>query len=294
MKIIFIGTVKFSDIILKHLVYLKATPMHVFTKKTSHYNTDFVDLGKTCKKFNIMHSYVTSINSKENIQLIRGIKPDVIFCFGWSELLSQELLNIPRFGVVGYHPTLLPQNRGRHPLIWALALGLRDTGSTFFLMDARADSGDILSQRKVRISYRDDAKSLYSKISCIASRQLKELLPRIINRDIRGVKQDRSIATYWRKRTVCDGLIDWRMSSRAIYNLVRALARPYPGAHFEHKGVKINVWQAQEIKRASCFGIEPGKVLETYSKKKFLIKTGDNCILVRTSNSLFIHKGDYL
>ena len=92
---------------------------------------------------------------------------------GLSKLINRELLEIPKLGVVGYHPTLLPKNRGRHPLIWALVLGLTQTGSTFFFMDEGADSGPIISQEKVKITKKDTANTLYKKIEITASKQLK-------------------------------------------------------------------------------------------------------------------------
>jgi methionyl-tRNA formyltransferase len=294
MKIVFVGTVKFSEILLKKMVSIKAKVAHVITKRASKFNSDFVDLGPVCRKFNISYSYAGSINLKKNIKLIRDIAPDVVFCFGWSELLESELLAIPKIGVVGYHPALLPQNRGRHPLIWALALGLRETGSTFFFMNKCADSGAIISQRKVKISYRDDASSLYTKMALSAAKQLEDFLPLLASQKIIKTKQDWSRATYWRKRTVNDGLIEWRMSSFSIYNLVRALARPYPGAHFMYKGREVKVWLAREVKSSGYANIEPGKVMQAYSKRRFLIKTGDNCILIKVDADLLINKGDYL
>lgn len=294
MKIVFIGTVRFSEIMLRKLVSLKAEVAHVFTKQASAVNSDFTDLGTLCRKAGIPYNYVRSINLKKNIDLIKNIAPDVVFCFGWSELLKLELLRIPKMGVIGYHPALLPQNRGRHPLIWALVLGLRETGSTFFFMEKGADSGDILSQRKVRISYQDDAASLYIKIASSAAQQLTEFLPLLKGNKITRVKQNNTKATYWRKRTINDGVIDWRMPSFSIYNLIRALTRPYPGAQFIYRGREIKVWNAQEIKFPRYANVEPGKVVHAYSKKKFLVKAGDNCILIKVDVDLPISKGDYL
>lgn len=294
MKIVLIGTVKLSEILLRKLASLKADVAHVFTKKTSNFNSDFFDLGITCKKFGIPYSYARSINTQKNINLVRGIGPDVIFCFGWSELLKSELLRIPMIGTIGYHPALLPQNRGRHPLIWALALGLSETGSTFFFMKEGIDDGDILSQRKVRISYQDNASSLYDKMAKTATQQIDDFLPLLASGKIVKIKQDRFKATYWRKRAVNDGLIDWRMPSFSVYNLIRALTRPYPGAHFTYRDREIKVWSAKEVKTCAHANIEPGKVIQARSKNEFLIKTGKGCISIKTNANLPIKEGDYL
>ena len=115
--------------------------------------------------------------------------PDAIYCFGWSHLLSQEVLRAAPLGCVGYHPALLPWNRGRHPIIWALALGLSQTGSTFFLMDEGADTGDILSQRTVPIEDEDDAGTLYEKLKAVACNQTEEIDAMVAQGHLQGIPQ---------------------------------------------------------------------------------------------------------
>ena len=132
MKILFIGTVDFSYYTLAKLVDLNAIIIGVIARESSTFHADFHDLRPFCKKNNINFKYVKNINAEKNVEWIRNQNPDVIFCFGWSQLLKANLLNIVPLGVIGYHPAKLPENRGRHPLIWALCLGLKETASTFF------------------------------------------------------------------------------------------------------------------------------------------------------------------
>ena len=132
MNIVFIGAVKISESFLKKLINIKSTPVAVCTLENSDFNADHIDLTTLCNENNIPVKYAPDINSKENVKWIKSYKPDVIFCFGWSFLLKSELLKVAPLGVVGYHPAALPKNRGRHPIIWALVLGLRKTASTFF------------------------------------------------------------------------------------------------------------------------------------------------------------------
>lgn len=176
MKILFIGTVEFSYRILEKLIKLNAEIVGVCTKDESNFNNDFTDLIPLCKKNKIPYKFVDDINSKENIEWIKIFEPDIIFCFGWSSLIKKELLTLTSMGVVGYHPAQLPKNRGRHPLIWALALGLKRSASTFFFMDEGADDGDILSQEEFEILYEDDAKSLYNKVANIVLYQIEYFL----------------------------------------------------------------------------------------------------------------------
>jgi len=278
MKIVFIGTVEFSLKALEKLINLNANIVGVCTKRNSKLNSDYADLTGICKKNNIPFRYVEDINSKENIEWIKHLNPDIIFCFGWSSLIKKELLNLPPMGVIGYHPTKLPQNRGRHPLIWSLVLGLEKSASTFFFMDEGADSGDILSQEEFKIEYTDDARSLYNKVTKIALKQIEDFLPKLMNNTYIKIKQDNSKANYWRKRTKKDGEIDFRMNSKAIYNLVRALAKPYIGAHLIYKEKEIKIWRVEEVE---CIlkNIEPGKILEV-KNNKILVKCYDNAVRI--------------
>jgi methionyl-tRNA formyltransferase len=160
-----------------------------------------------------------------------------------------------------------------------LVLGLEETASTFFFMDEGVDSGDILSQKKIEITYEDDAMSLYNKIIEIAKKQLEELLPDLDRFSYKRTPQDHSKANYWRKRTEDDGKIDFRMSSRAIYNLVRGLTRPYVGAHLIYRGRKIKIWKVREIDCVDFKNLEPGKVIYVDpSDKTIVVKAYDNCI----------------
>jgi len=149
MKILFIGTVEFSKIALKKLIELNAQIVGVCTKEKSEFNSDFADLRPLCEKNKIPYKFTDNVNSKDNCDWIKSFNPDIIFCFGWSNLLKKNILTLAPMGVLGFHPSELPKNRGRHPLIWALVLGLKKSASTFFFMNEGIDSGEILSQKKL-------------------------------------------------------------------------------------------------------------------------------------------------
>ena len=187
-------------------------------------------------------------------------------------------------GVVGYHPALLPANRGRHPIIWALVLGLKETGSTFFFMDEAADSGDILSQEKVPIDYSDDAESLYSKIERTAQKQVEEFLPKLESGNFERIPQNTEGASYWRKRSAEDGLIHWDESSETIYNLVRGLTKPYVGAHAQFRGRDVKIWRVKELNLPTN-GSRPGQVLESdASTNRFSVCCGRGAVEVIEHN----------
>lgn len=278
MRIVFIGTVKFSHKALQKLIDIKTNIVGVCTKKQSTFNSDFSDLTPTCIQNGIPFKFVDDINSTENVEWIRLLKPDIIFCFGWSNIIKYELLNLSPMGVLGYHPTKLPLNRGRHPLIWSLVLGLKKSASTFFFMKEGVDNGDILSQQGFEILENDDAQSLYEKITEIALLQIENFIPKLLSNTYIKRKQNHKKANFWRKRTTADGKIDFRMSGQSICNLVRALTKPYLGAHIEYKNKNFKVWKVKFIANNEI-NIESGKILDT-NQNTFLIKISDGAIKV--------------
>ena len=297
MKIIVIGTVKFSLEMLQTICEQPVDLVGVVTGEHNGVNSDYKDLEPFCKQNGISCYKTSDINSKESIEWIRSKGVDLIFCLGWSRLIKSELLNLTSLGIIGYHPTLLPKNRGRHPLIWALVLGLKETGSTFFFMDEGADSGDIISQEKILISAADDANSLYikiAKIAKIAKMQLIAIVSSILNDNYQRVPQNHNLANSWRKRGQRDGKIDWRMSAKSIHNLVRGLTHPYVGAHFVFAGEEYKVWKSCLDDRKVDPYFEPGKVIKS-EQQELVIKCGEGCIkLIMIEPMPNLSTGDYL
>lgn len=294
MRILFIGCVQSSYCFLEKLIENKKNIVGVITKKASNFNSDFCDLGMVCKEHGIDYKYVININDSESKEYIREKNVDLILCLGWSHLLDAEVLGLASNGCVGFHPAELPQNRGRHPLIWALALGLEKTASTLFLMDEKADTGKIVSQEMIEIDYTDDAATLYKKVMDVAVVQLINLVNSFEQHNVTFLSQDDKQGNSWRKRGKKDGEIDWRMSSRGIYNLVRALTKPYVGAHFCHDDKEYKVWKVREIYDDQYRNIEPGKVLRRITKNQFIVKAGDNLIEVMMCDDITLSEGEYL
>lgn len=293
MRIIFIGAVEFSRRALKRLIDLDADIVGVVTKKESPFNSDFADLSVLSRKNGIPFKYVTDVNALDSLKWMKSLDPDVIFCFGFSQILKKGILSMAPGGVIGYHPAALPRNRGRHPLVWALALGLDKTASTFFFMDKTADSGDILDQREMAVRYRDDARSLYDRMTKTALKQIDYFLPRLEKGNFRRVRQDAPGTNYWRPRREEDGQVDFRMTSRAVYNLVRALTRPYAGAHVLYNGAKVKVWEAREAP-SGAGNHEHGKVLRVRNGQ-ILVKCYDNAILFTEHEfNTLPEEGEYL
>lgn len=295
MRAGFIGCVDSSWYALQTLLKVKGLEVAaVVTREQSAVNADFCDLTDVCSENEIPFHFEDPTARDASVHFLEAFDLDVIFCIGWSYLLSSRMLSIPRLGVIGFHPACLPFNRGRHPIIWALALGLQETASTFFLMDEGADSGPIASQILVPIGELDNATSLYRKIIEASQPQLAQLGSELVNGTVTFNEQDHSKATYWRKRSRKDGIIDFRMSAYSIHNLIRALSPPYPGAEFIFNNECFTVQSSYISSEKPPLNIEPGKVLKK-EDSALLVKTAANeaiWLLGLQENNIIA--GDYL
>jgi methionyl-tRNA formyltransferase len=260
MRIALIGSVLFTEACLRHFIARGRQPACVVGRAQAGTNADYRDLKPLCRTHSIPYLATENANDPETLAFIGNARPDIGFCLGWSQLLRPEIFGIPRFGTIGFHPSLLPANRGRHPIIWALALGLTETGASFFIMDAGADTGDIVSQRRCPIDPVDDASTLYARITQLACEQLDEIMSDLETGNLKRTPQDPRKGNVWRQRTQTDGVIDWRMPMQAICNLVRALTSPYPGAQARGPAGLFRVWRAVDGGKASD-NLEPGRVL---------------------------------
>lgn len=293
MRVVFIGCVQSSWLFLESLIEIGANIAGVVTKEESSFNADFRDLAPLCEINNIPYIYTKNGNDNDTFSFIERCSPDLVFCVGWSYLIEERIIKLSKMGMIGYHPAMLPYNRGRHPIVWALALGLEKTASTFFMVEEKADTGDIVSQNIVEIKYEDTAESLMGKLLDVGSNQIKELYRQFLDGSVTFVKQNTEEGNFWRKRRKNDGQIDWRMSSRSIYNLVRALTRPYVGAHFIRDDKEVKVWKVEEVFSDKYNNIEPGKVIEV-SGTCALVKTGDNLIKLVDFDNIDLKQGEYL
>jgi len=194
-------------------------------------------------------------------------------------LLKKNLLKIAPKGVIGYHPSDLPKNRGRHPIIWSLVLGLKNIGSCFFYMNNKADSGRIISKKMIKIKKSYNSNSIYKKLINVGKKQIREIMFKIKNNKLKSFPQKNSKSNNWRKRSEIDGKIDWRMSAANINNLVKALTKPYPGAYFLFKEKKIKVWKSKVI-NLNKKNFEPGKIIRF--NKNLIIKCGNKALQLIT------------
>lgn len=296
MRIVIIAAVEFGLAGLHCLVQLPAVKVvGVIGSNQPQRYSDYADLCAAAQDYGIAHMATDNINSARVLDWVRQQDAQVIFCLGWSELIKTPLLQATPLGIVGSHPSLLPNNPGRHPLIWAKVLGLKESGLSFFAIDEGADSGALLAQGRFTIDFEDTAHDLYQKMLKLSDqllpsvvevlqKQLKapQISPGLVNTasskaSPKPLNQAAIAGNLWRKRSAKDGHIDWRMSTTAIVNLVRALSPPYPGATFSYGGQSYILWAVTPVPLPDDLDHEPGKVLAIVADKP-LIKTYDGCV----------------
>jgi methionyl-tRNA formyltransferase len=218
--------------------------------------TDLTQLASGSK---IPQLRITNVNRPESIEWIRNLQPDLLLVIGWTQLLKPELLRVPTLTCIGFHASLLPKYRGRAPVNWAIINGETVTGNSMITLEPEADTGDVVAQREIPITDEDDCNTIYQKVGRTEVEMLEEVLPQIQRGVLPRTKQDNSIATVMPKRRPEDGIIDWNRSTRDLYNWVRALTEPYPGAFTFVNGEKVFIWKAQ-IEQTPMTLAEPGTV----------------------------------
>jgi len=207
-------------------------------------NRWFPSVGDWAKKQGIPLYLPPQVNTPLWYERILSLKPEVIFSFYYRKLLKREILQLPPLGAFNLHGSYLPYYRGRCPVNWVIINGERETGVTLHRMVEEPDAGDIVGQRRVPIDFYDTAFSLYKKLCCEAASLLDEFLPLIKEGRIVTRPQDLEKGSYYGGRRPEDGRIDWQKSALSIYNLIRAVTHPYPGAFTFLGGEKVMVWWA--------------------------------------------------
>lgn len=243
----------------------------VFTHKNdNNENIWFNSVSKWCETNNVAYFTPENINTAQWIDKIALLKPDVIFSFYYRNLICEDILKIPPFKSINLHGSCLPAYRGRAPVNWVLVNGEKQTGITLHYMVKKPDAGDIIAQKCIDIDLHDTAKTLFEKLENLALLLLDETLPKVKNNTVVPIKQDESKSSYFGRRTKQDGFIDFQKSALEIYNLIRAVTKPYPGAFCYYKEKELIIWWAVPSK----INLKPKQITTIESKVYIGTKNG--------------------
>lgn len=236
------------------------------------------DLETISKKNNLNFTHFENINNDETIKFIKDANPDLLFVVGLSQIVKKPLLNLPTAGCIGYHPTLLPEGRGRAAIAWII-LGEAKPAASFFLMDEGVDSGDIIGQIPVRLSGDEYPQKVIDKIMDAVDIVLDDILPKLKIGVIDLVKQEDEKATFLGKRNPVDGFINWEKSAEEIALLVRAVSKPLPGAFTYANERKLIIWKSKALATVRYIGV-PGRIAEK-TENEFSVYTGKGLLNVQ-------------
>jgi methionyl-tRNA formyltransferase len=204
-------------------------------------------------------------------RIVRELAPDLIFSFYYRKMIPERVLAHAQLGAYNMHGSLLPRYRGRAPLNWAIIHGENETGLTLHVMVREADAGDVIDQERVPIGPEETAGEVAMRIPDAAVRLILRQIDALKAGTATRHVQDHSKATYFGIRRPEDGRIDWRQSSAEIFNLVRAVAPPFPGAFTAGAGRRIMVWKARVAKGSG----RPGEIL---SLSPLVVAAGEGAV----------------
>ena len=217
------------------------------------------------------------IKRAEAVEELKKFPADVFVVAAFGQILSEEILTMPKYGCINIHASLLPKYRGAAPIQWCIVDGEQETGVTIMQMDAGIDTGDILFTRTVPITKEETGGSLFDKLSRAGAELIVEALPKIEAGDFTPQKQDEAQSNYARMLKKEDGEISWRSTAEEIERLVRGM-NPWPSAYTFYNGKQLKIWKAEALAE-STNDLQPGTI-SGIGKAGFDIACGNGILRV--------------
>lgn len=246
MRIGWIGFHVEGILALRALLRLEAPVVGVITLSpaAAMRMSGVADYAALCRQYGVPMFEVDDINSQRGHAVLRCLDLDLAFVIGWTQLVRPAARRLVRRGMIGAHASLLPHGRGRAPVNWALIRGRRSTGNTLIWLEDAVDAGDVIDQVPFPISPYDTCASLYAKVAETNRTMILRALPSLLGGERPGTPQPAVAEPPLPRRRPEDGRLDFSRSAGEVYDFVRALTRPYPGAFSWMEGVRWTVWQA--------------------------------------------------
>jgi len=282
MKIVFMGTPDFAVETLKDLLECsKHQVAAVITqpdKPKGRGNVmQFPPVKELALKYQVPIYQPKKVREPEFVEVLKKIQPDVIVVVAFGQILSKEILNLPKYGCINVHGSLLPSYRGAAPIQWAIINGETETGVTIIRMDDGVDTGDMMKKSVVPIEKKDTGDSLFQKLSKLGGPLLLEVLDELEAGTAVFEKQEDSLSNYVKRLDKMTGKIDWKEPAEKIERLIRGL-NSWPSAYTTLDGKTLKVWEA-DVLMQECAG-ECGTVVEV-NKNCFFVKTGQGILAIK-------------
>jgi methionyl-tRNA formyltransferase len=276
MKIVFMGTPDFAKTILEAIYEAGHEITAVYTQPDKPKGRSGALIMPPVKEYALSKGLKVyqplKIKEKEEVENLKKIPADIYVVAAFGQFLSEEILNIPRFGCINAHGSLLPKLRGASPIQRSIVNGDAETGITIMKMDKGMDSGDMIKKEAIPILDSDNETTLYEKLAVLGAKMVVETLPEIEAGTATYVKQDESLVTFAPMLKKEDGKIDFNKTSREIFNLIRGICE-WPTAFSFYNGKSVKIYGAFISSENVEADLKPGEMYVT--KKKILVKTGD-------------------
>lgn len=280
MKIIYMGTPDFAvaplEAIIKAGHEVSAVVTQPDKQKGRGKEVQMTPVKQCALKHGIPILQPVKIREQEAVEELKKYPADLFVVAAFGQLLSEEILSMPRFGCVNIHASLLPAYRGAAPIQWVILNGETRTGVTIQQMAKGLDTGDMLLKKTVEIDEKETGASLHDKLMLTGAELIVEVLPKIEKGELIPEKQDESKASYYGRLTKSMGLIDWNQDAVSIERLIRGL-NSWPSAYTCYKGKTLKIWDGEVIPGKAKEA--PGTVTQV-SKDSFTVAAGEGSIRV--------------
>lgn len=275
MRIVYLGTPDFAVLPLKYLIECgKCEIVGVVTNVDKPVGRKQVLTPPPVKVLALSNNIPVFQYNKirvEGVDDLKALNPDLMITCAFGQILSQEILDIPRLGVINIHASLLPKYRGASPIHYALLNGEKTTGITIMKTDIGIDTGDIILQKSLDVKDEETCGELFERLSKLGAECIVEALPMVISGKTKMVKQDDSLASYSKIIKKQDALISWEDSAESIKNKIRAF-NPAPVAYCLLAGLPFKIYSANVVKGNA----RPGEIVE--ANDKLVIGCGKDCL----------------
>lgn len=277
LKVVFMGTPKFSVPILQSLID-NCNVIGVVTQPDKevgrHKEIEFSEVKKLALEYNI--PVVQPVKIRKEFESVLNMNPDIIVTCAYGQIIPKEILEYPKYKCINVHASLLPKYRGGAPIHHAIMNGDEETGITIMYMAEGMDDGDIIKEEKIKIENDDNIETLENKLSKLGSDLLIRTLPSILDNTNERIKQDENEVTFARIIKKEDEVLDFNDSATNIHNKIRALS-PQPGSYSLLDGKRMKMLKSEVVKNNS--ELSPGTIIAV-EKDYFVVKTGKDAIKI--------------
>lgn len=281
MRIGFLGTPEFANESLRTCINFSEVVVVVTQpdrKRGRGKKLQYTDVKKEALKHDLEVFQPKNIKSKESVEYLRSLDLDLMVVVAYGQILSKEILDIPKYGCINVHASLLPKLRGAAPINWAIVRGYKETGVTTMQMDIGLDTGDMLDKSKVEITKNMTAGELHDILMVEGAKVLDKTLNDIKNNNLNPIVQDDDESTYAPMMNKKLSIIDWNKSAQEIHNLIRGF-NPWPVAHTKYKNEKMKVYESEVINED--FDKKIGEVIKV-SDLGILVQTKSGCLNIKS------------